>query len=241
VNGFFTKTPPLPRSELLESGDLVWPKKPGSFIPYSQRVGLDRSKDRAIWENEKEEFLAHSSQPDCHLTTRQISIIRNLDYRSFLVMYQGNRPLATPALYSSADAHVGHVGIIDVAPAGEIYVIEALDQGVVRDTYQNWLSGRPGEIVWLGRLDRTGKAERAKISMEAAKYVGRPYNFWNFDLDDANEFYCSKLVWLAIFRSLGVAVDGDPNPKRAFWLSPKQLLDLAIIRRLHDPGNYATR
>lgn len=58
---------------------------------------------------------------------------------------------------------------------------------------------------------------------------------------DDSAFYCSKLAWLAAMRSLGFAVDDDPNPKRSFWFSPKQFLYSRRVARLNDPGEYATR
>ncbi len=59
-----------------------------------------------------------------------------------------------------------------------------------------------------------------------------PYDFWNFDLDDDRAFYCSKLAWMAIFRSLKFAVDGNVNPRRSFLFSPKQLLYAPTIVRI---------
>jgi uncharacterized protein YycO len=114
-----------------------------------------------------------------------------------------------------------------------------LDHGVVRTPYAQWLTSRPGEIVWHGRVRDIPADQLAQIAIESKKYIGRPYDFWNFDLDDDKAFYCSKLVWLSISRSLHFPIDGDPNPKRVFWFSPKQLLYAKTISRLHDPAPYA--
>jgi hypothetical protein len=56
--------------------------------------------------------------------------------------------------------------------------------------------------------------------------------FWNFDLADASDFYCSKLAWLSVRDALSFAIDGDENPRRRFWFSPKQLPYLKRIERL---------
>jgi uncharacterized protein YycO len=123
---------------------------------------------------------------------------------------------------------------------GVPWVIEALaESGVVRHKYDDWLRKRPGEIVWHGRVRELSKTARGQIPIESAKYLGRPYDFWNFDLNDDAGFYCSKLVWMSIWRALGFAIDGNSNSRRTFWLSPKQLLYLKTISRLHDPGPYA--
>jgi hypothetical protein len=218
----------------------VWPKKPDSFVPYSQQdTSVD--DDRTIWEREKRAFLDRVAHEGTYLTPDQVDALRALDYREFLARYHGDQQPGVPGLYSSGGGmYVGHVGIVDVAPGGSISIIEALwEKGVVRHSYKDWLAGRQGELVWLGRLRERSATDRAKISAEAAKYLQRPYVFWNFDLNDDSGFYCSKLAWMAIFRSLGLAVDGDDNPRRRFWFSPKQLLYLPGIDHVHEPGHYA--
>jgi hypothetical protein len=240
---FFDDSPPLPDKDTFQSGDLVWPKKPGTFVPYSQDYDATPETDQAIWERERTEFLRQAETGSTHLTGDQLEALKKLDYREFLSRYHADQQPGEPGVYGTGGGiYVGHVGIVDVSSDGEIYIIEALlDRGVVRTSYRAWLDGRPEDVVWLGRLRERSRNDRASVAVEARKYVGRPYGFWNFDLDDDSEFYCSKLVWLCIFRRLGFAVDANPNPRRYFWLSPKQLLYLPVISRLHDPGNYAAR
>ena len=147
-------------------------------------------------------------------------------------------------MYSGGIAYVGHVGIIEVDSDKKAWVIEALlgkDKQVVKHTYEDWLKGRPDEVIWLGRLRQISAEQRAKVAEEANRYKNRPYDFWNFDLNDDSVFYCSKLVWLSIYRSLGFAVDGDQDSNRLFWFSPKQLMHSPTVELLHDPGPYATR
>ena len=237
------QAPPLPNPELFNSGDLLWPKKPGSFVPYSQQSDVGPQRDAQIWQSEKQKFLSDASQGRSGLSADQLREIERLDYREFLARYEGDQKPDQPGVYSSgAGLYVGHVAIIDVGTNGDPEVIEALwGSGVVRHSYKSWLAGRPGELVWLGRLRDKSKDDRALISAEASKYVGRPYVFWNFNLNDDFGFYCSKLVWLAIYRSLGFAVDGNSNPIRGFWFSPKQLLYLPVIEKLYDPGPYAIK
>jgi Permuted papain-like amidase enzyme, YaeF/YiiX, C92 family len=237
---FIDSVPALPRSATFESGDFVWPKKPGVFVPYTQGVNRDPKRDQEIWEKEKREFINRAAK-DTYLTERQIDSIRRLDYREFLARYHADQRPDNPGVYSSGGGlYVGHVGIVEVSATGEIDVIEALwDQGVVRQSYKKWLADRAGEIVWHGRLAQRSNADRERISVECTKHIGRPYEFWNFDLNDDRGFYCSKLVWLSVFRALQLAIDANPNPKRDFWFSPKKLLYLPTIDRLHDPGAYA--
>src|SRR5262249_9633198 len=143
---------------------------------------------------------------------------------------------------SGGGIYVGHVGLVEIDGDRVPWVIEALmANGVVRSKYDDWLRGRPGEIVWHGRVRQLDATQRAAIAIEAKKHLGKPYNFWNFDLNDDAAFYCSKLVWLSIWRSLAIPIDGGQNPKRVFWFSPKQLLYAPTVARLHDPGAYSYR
>jgi hypothetical protein len=236
-------TPPLPRTDAFEAGDFLWPKKPGVFVPYSQQTNLGPHDDRRIWEGEKREFLEKAPQKGSYLSPEKLDDLRRLDYREFIARYHGDQIPGVPGLYSSGGGvYVGHVAIIDIASNGDVWVIEALwERGVVRQAYSDWIAGRPGEVVWLGRLRERTKQDRSIISAEAKKHIGKPYVFWNFNLNDDAGFYCSKLVWLSIFRGLRFSVDGNENPQRDFWFSPKQLLYLPIMERIHDPGPYAHR
>jgi cell wall-associated NlpC family hydrolase len=185
-----------------QSGDFLWPKKPGVFVPYDAGSRHAAEVDEAKWNEEHDRFVAN---------------------------------MVAKAPYFTA------VGIVEIDEAGVPWVIEALwERGVVRHTYADWAADRSGEVVWLGRLTKLSAAQRAKIPLEAKKHIGKPYDFWNFDLNDDAGFYCSKLAWMAVFRSLNLAVDGKSNPKRAFWFSPKQLLYVPRMARLIDPGPYAT-
>jgi hypothetical protein len=233
---------PLPRRESFESGDFLWPKKPGAYVPYNSGGQAIVARDDAVeWEVGKQEFLKRIENDPGYFTKADIAAIRELTYREFYARYAGDQQPDMPGVYSAGSGiYVGHVGIVDIDGDGKPWVIEALmGDGVVRTAYDKWLLSRPGQIVWQGRIREISKQDRKKIVIEAMKYLGRPYDFWNFDLNKDDGFYCSKLVWMAVFRSLGFAIDGKANPQRTFWFSPKQLLYAKTITRLHDPGPYA--
>jgi hypothetical protein len=233
-------TLPLPDSKTFQAGDFIWPKRPGVYVPYDATQRGDPNEEERRWVDDRDRFVANASTLAPYLTPTDVEFLRTLSFREFYSRYVGDQVPDTPGLYASGGGiYVGHVGIIDIDPSGEPWVIEALwEPGVVRHSYQDWLKGRPQEVVWHGRVGDLPADSRAKIAAEAKLYVGRPYNFWNFDLSDDKAFYCSKLAWLAIFHALGFAIDGNPQPKRSFWFSPKQLLYLKTIARLHDPGPY---
>jgi hypothetical protein len=232
---------PLPDPKTFKAGDLVWPKKPHVYVPYLDTDRGDPKEEERGWIAERDRFVTNVSTLAPYLSTADIDHLRTLSFREFYARYVGDQSPDTPGVYSSGGGvYVGHVGIIDIDRSSKPWVIEALgDAGVVRHSYEDWLKGRPGEVVWHGRVRDQSDVELAKISSAARKYVGRPYNFWNFDLADASSFYCSKLAWLSIRDALQFAIDGNKEPRRRFWFSPKQLLYLKTIARLHDPGPYA--
>jgi hypothetical protein len=234
--------PPLPNPEIFQSGDMVWPKKPGVFVPYkSELVAGSVQDEEQKWLREKREFIARARQGGTYFSSEQLDALERMPFREFYARYAGDQRPGIPGAYSSGSGvYVGHVGIILVDSERVSWVIEALlDKGVVKSRYTDWIKSRPGEIVWLGRVRNLDTEQRTLIATESEKYINGPYNFWNFDLDDPSGFYCSKLVWLSIWRRLHFAIDGDSNPKRIFWFSPKQLLYSKAIVRLHDPGPYA--
>lgn len=234
--------PPLPNPETFESGDLVWPKKPGAFVPYKSELAVRPVEDEEhAWLREKQEFIARARKGDTYFNSEQLNGLEKMSFREFYARYAGDQKPGIPGAYSSGNGvYVGHVGIIHVDSEKVPWVIEALfTKGVVKSRYTDWIKSRPGEIVWLGRVRNLDAEQRKSIATESEKFIRRPYNFWNFDLDDDSEFYCSKLVWLSIWRILHFPIDGNQNPKRGFWFSPKQLLYAKTIARLYDPGPYA--
>jgi len=233
---------PHPDPTTFQSGDFVWPKKPGAYVPYNSGSTNTPAQDRARWVSERDAYIKRESSR-ANLTAldrERIAALRDMDYREFIAVYAGAQQLGVPGVYSGGAVYVGHVGILEVDANKTAWVIEALfSEGVVRHTYADWIAKRSDEVVWLGRLKQLGEQERGKIVTEAKEQLGKPYDFWNFDLNDASGFYCSKLAWESIFRALGFGVDGNDNPKRLIWFSPKQFLYTPAIVRLHDPGPYA--
>lgn len=234
--------PRKPEASTLKSGDLLWPKKPGAIIPYHGGIEQSMDDDRRNWLRERDDFLERTKDNTTPEVRGQRARLANTTYNDFRLQYLAGRAPGSISNYSGGDiAAVGHVAIVDV-DNGKPHVVEALvAPGVVRTSYADWLASRPGEIVWHGRLKRGTDSDRAKVAAESKKYLGRPYNFFEFDLANDSGFYCSKLVWLSILKSMNFAVDGDPNPNRNFWLSPKQILYSDNIALLLDQGSYGMR
>lgn len=233
---------PRPDPATFQSGDFLWPKKPGAFVPYNAGSINSPSEDREQWQGERNNYVRQfaSQRITDPLLRDRLKLLQEMDYREFIAVYAGAQELGIPGVYAGGAVYVGHCGIVEVDGSKQAWVIEALGKlGVIRMKYEDWLSGRSDQVVWLGRLRELESSRREKVAIEARKHIGKPYNFWNFDLNDDSGFYCSKLVWLSIHRALGFAVDGKESSKRLIWFSPKQLLYVPTIDRLHDPGPYA--
>ena len=245
-------SPPKPEGpgpKKFESGDLVWPKKPGVYVPYKDEliVATKRNEKRIAqdekrtWLREKADFIARARKRETAkwFASEQLDALEKMSFEEFYARYAGGQEPRLPGVYPKGAIYVGHVGIILIDGERVPWVIEALsDRGVVKTRYKEWRNSRIDQEIWLGRVTKLGVDERRSIAAESLKYIGKPYDFWNFDLNDDEGFYCSKLVWLSIWRSLHFAIDGNDNPQRIFWFSPKQLLYSKRMSHLFYPGPY---
>jgi hypothetical protein len=230
----------FPAPETLKTGDLIWPKPPGAIVPYNSRPGQTDSSDANRWEKEKAAYLAElRSKPDPTPEEKErYSALRNMSYREFVAEYLQNVSPGEVQPLGTGFVSVGHVGIIQVVNETPTVVEAMIGAGVRRLTYADWTAGRPGELIWVGRIKGITDEQRAAIAATAASFIGRPYNFWNFNLKDTSGFYCSKLAWLSILTATGFAPDDEANPKRILWFSPKQLMRSQHVEMIVSPGNY---
>lgn len=230
---------PFPEPSSLKSGDLIWPKKPGVYVPYEAQSQRGADEDRQAWQNEKQAFMANIEQKAPYMTAADRARINGMTFDEFYSRYVGAASPTRAVPYNAGvPLYVGHVGIIRM-DGTDPWVVEAVGAGVKHLRYSDWIGGRPGERIWHGRIRGTTDMERSRTADEALKHVGKPYDFWDFDLNRDAGFYCSKLAWLATFRTLGFGLDGDANSRRRFWLSPKQLLYTQRVQILLDQGPYS--
>jgi len=231
-----------PAATLLQAGDLIWPKKPGAIIPYNSRPGEADKSDAVRWAKEKEDYLnqiRRNPNPSAQEKERYAALQR-MTYEEFTGYYLSDRIPGKAAEYGVGGINVGHVGIIEITD-GKPFVVEAMwGPGVQRLSYADWVQKRPGELFWVGRLREVRPEKRAAVADWAAGQIGKPYNFWDFDLEDVSGFYCSKLAWLSIKQGAGFPPDDDPNPNRVLWYSPKQLMKSKHIELIVNPGEYGS-
>src|SRR5262245_16101754 len=123
----------------LQDGDFLWPKKPNSFVPYSQ-TNVSANEDEEIWRHEKQRFLEQAEGGQTTLTSEQLEAIRAMSYREFLARYHGDQDLAGPELYAApAGFYVGHVAIVHQVQ-DDIVVVEALwGMTVMAKPLKDWL------------------------------------------------------------------------------------------------------
>lgn len=232
---------PFPDSQDLQPGDFLWPKKPEAFVPYNAGRDASYEEERVDWERGKAQFIQSvRKDPKATLEMREFANrLEALEFREFLGQYQNAEKPGVPDTYGGGfPAYVGHVGIV-YFDGGLPSVVEALwGKGVVVSKYEDWLRGRSGELVWHGRVRDIPMANREGIADEALSLQGKPYNFWLFNLSDESGFYCSKLAWLSVMRALKFPVDGNAEPKRSSWFSPKQLMMCNSVYLLNNPGSY---
>jgi hypothetical protein len=241
-----------------QSGDFVWPKPSGAFVPYA---GLppDRSLVQAeelseeVWTAQRIEFVrsARLNPPQDPIERAYVQKLaddlENVSYTAFFHSYAADvAPSDFQAMGAGQLLYVDHMAIIDVDERGEPHVIEAVYGKAPRGTslverlpYTEWLIGRKTPLVWHGRLRGADRIGRQAIAVAAREQINKPYRFFNFDLSDASGFYCSKLAWYATMKATGIALDGKSDPKRFIWFSPLQALKRkSEIEILSSAGNY---
>jgi hypothetical protein len=243
--------PDFPDSQKFQTGDLLWPKKKGAFVPRTRSIGAaPPNAERKTWEAERQRALSEPQRAG--LSPEVAEKLKTMRFDEFERIYHsgGAAPpqgQATRGLLGDT-VSVGHVGIIEVGANGIAYVIEATPQGpgnasgVIRTRYADWLNAYANIQVWHGRLNGLDQTTRAAIVKAAQGQIGKPYDFFNFDLNDDSGFYCSKLVWQCVWRTAKVAADDNPDPQRGKWFppwfSPKALIGVKRITVLHKPGEY---
>ena len=244
--------PDFPNAATFRSGDLVWPKKKGSLVPRTRSLQAAPAQERREWEAARQQMLADPAAAG--LSPEVAERLKTMSYEEFERIYFSAQTPPPQGASRSAGAvgrtiSVGHVGLIEVAAQGIPYVVEATPKradgttaGVIRVRYADWLKSYTNIQVWHGRFSDLDAAACRRVLNVARSQLGKPYDFFNFDLNDDRSFYCSKLVWMSVWRAAKIAADDNPDPQRGKsfppWFSPKALLSAKRMTMLHSPGEY---
>lgn len=242
----------FPNAAAFRSGDLVWPKKKGSIVPRTRSLQAAPSQERRDWELAREQMLANPAAAG--LSPEVAERLKTMSYEEFERLYFLAQTRPPQGASRSAGAvggtiSVGHVGFIEVGAQGIPYVVEATPKrpdgtvgGVIRLRYTDWLKSYTNIQVWHGRFRDLNAAASRRVLDVARSQLGKPYDFFNFDLNDDRGFYCSKLVWMSVWRGAKIAADDNPDPQRGKsfppWFAPKALIGAKRIAMLHNPGEY---
>jgi hypothetical protein len=245
---------PHPDPSTFQPGDILWPAKPNTIIPYSRSAGSSAAPEADEWAEGRDAFLRQTPVPSDPAEKAMRDRLSRMTYQEFRAFYlQDNvqdSEMPVTRNFSIPDISVGHVALIEIDAQGVPWVIEAMPKGtknyqivtgrfpdgIIRNLYSKWIGEHPDYKVWHGRVKTD--ADRGAIAAAAKTFLGRDYWFWSLDFGDETSFYCSKLVWVSIFKGLGIAIDGDKTTSRQLWLSPKKLMKLDTITMLHNPGPY---
>lgn len=232
--------PNAPVATSLRTGDFLWPKLPGKVVPYNSRPGEAATSDAQQWNTDRRAELSRLEtlvSPTVEENERY-RLLSGMNYQAFQTQYLTSYPAGAILSYGTIGAvATGHVAIVDVRETTP-WIIEAMLTGVREITYKDWLEGRPGELVWHGRLKGASDAQRNAIAATARAKLATPYRFFNFDLADDTGFYCSKLAWFSVWKATGRALDDNLATHRALWFSPKQMLHSKQLEVLFSPGPY---
>lgn len=224
--------PRRPDPAALRTGDVIWPRADDQAVVY--RVD-DVSAEELLWQQRRDAFVTEvrtdaAAPAGVRELAQRVSQWTYDDYLSF-------PPQARIVDAYSRRVWVGHVGLIELRD-GQPWVIDAMPRtGVAASSYADWLASRPRANVWHGRLRELSDAQRQAVVHGAREVEGKPYQFFNFDLADPSGFYCSKLIWFAVWRALGLSLDGQ-GPNRRFWFSPWQAMRSPRMDLLFEPGDY---
>lgn len=228
-----------PDRRKFEAGDFLWPKLPGTYVPFSAGSSVDAAEEKSEWMRKRSELMARLTTDGSPQAQALATELRRMTFEQFHARYINGATPGTNVPFGAGQLGTGHIAVVDVDDSQRAHVIEAMPAfGVRRVAYDDWLKARACEMVWHGRLRELPPEKRVQIAREASRHIGRPYDFWNLKLDDASSFYCSKLVWLSVLKATGAAIDGDSSPGPRFWVSPKRLLSARAIVKLHSPQDY---
>ncbi len=254
-----------PDPSKFRDGDIIWPKQPDRWVPYA--VDLDNAdNDNTVyednkqeWEKEKEEFIqsvrSNSKASDHEL--KAAAQLETISFEDFMASFIGNRTTWEAYAFNYQDnfptnrdgirpfgyttrlpIYVGHVGMI-FKKDGVPWVVDAVPPRVRTISYNEWLKEYKDAYVWHGRFKKINSTNLAEIVKKACEQKDQPFGIFNRNLNDGKKFYCSKLIWFSVYRVTGVALDGETNPDRYGWFSPKQLMNLKEqVEMIYSPGEY---
>jgi Permuted papain-like amidase enzyme, YaeF/YiiX, C92 family len=217
--------------ELAQDGDFIWIKPKNAFVPQLPKPRY--YPDFQTISDDLYEFFTGKK-------------VERIELKGARALTQTPRTILNDIIgFVLRIIYPGHCAIVHKKD-GVTNIIEAWGEApnmVISTEISEWYdknddyTGGPYSF-WLGRLEGFDEQDRAKISDYAQTQLGKKFNFFNFDLDNEKSYYCSKLAWLAIFKTLNLAIDGHPKAERIYWFSPKNFIKCKGIKLIYGDDKY---
>ncbi|MFT4036345.1 MAG: hypothetical protein QM679_12300 [Patulibacter sp.] len=220
-----------------ESGDVLWRRRWTDVIP---SIGRAMPHAPAAKRESRRPVGTEPSSRYRWALQRLLELERRLGLVERLAhVKEDDGPDRVAGRVVASNYYVGHPAIVE-RRGGRIWIVDATPHrgGIAITPYEEWLDDLPGCSLWHGRLRGFERDRRALVALAAASAKGRPYSLLNLHLDDIGGFYCSKLLWWAVWNSLGLAIDSKPIPARCRWLTPRETAMQPCFDRLFWPGEY---
>ncbi len=209
----------------LQTGDLVWPRADKQIVFFQ-----DNNPQAAPWLAEQALMAASPMSQSSEQTELVDRFIR--------------------------DCWVGHVALIELME-GVPWVVDATphrsgpatpgQKGVATQTYQAFLDdhAHTQSNIWHGRLkpefvdQPDGFGQR--LVNAAKQHLGKPYSISPLGLGNAEDFYCSKLIWHALRDALGIALEKRGLQVPQPWFTPWDVMQTECVQLLYSPAGKSYR
>lgn len=170
-----------------------------------------------------------------HLTAPRLADLPPL--RNGDVLFQSARSDQAVAIFLATRSLYTHVGIVELAPDGQVYVIQAAET-VVKTPLAEWIEQSYGERLSIMRFTGLDTDQAARVVQAAENYEGRPYDF--FFRMDPDEIYCSELIWHAFMDGAGISL-GQLQPIGTLGIDNFAVKKIIESRWQMDPGCKADK
>lgn len=154
------------------------------------------------------------------------------------------------------DIWVGHVALIEIID-GVPWVVDATPErsgwakprtdGVATQAYQAFLddASHTESHIWHGRLkpEFVGQSEGfgQRLVNAAKKHMGIKYSINPRGLAQADNFYCSKLIWHALRDGLGITLEKTGLQVPQPWFTPWDVMQAKCVQLLYSPAGKSYR
>jgi len=147
------------------------------------------------------------------------------------LVFQTDRSTQMLAILFATGSLYTHVGVVEIAPSGQPFVLEAAGK-VRRVSLQTWLRHGYGNRITIERLPGLPSTTATQITATAANYMGAPYDIF-FRLG-SGRLYCSELVYDAFLQGAQIQL-GHLQPVSTLHMTNFAVRKIIQTRWRRDP------